>query len=467
MDDLLHTESAALAWATQEFGATPLGDPRRTARLVRLAAAAAQRPGGTLTHVCRTDAERQGGYGLLANPAVTATALGAAHYDATARRAAAHAAVLVPLDDSSLTITDRARAKGLGALGSGVRAVRGVKVLHALAVPLDGATLGLLAQTYWTRDAPATRDRHHRPLAAKESRHWADVAAAAAARRAAHAPGTHAWFQKDAGADSAELLLRDLAAERLMTVRAVHDRRVVHPAVAHVRAALAAAPVACTYDLAVPARKGRAARTATIAVRHAAVTLRLWQRYDRRLWAAPVWVVWAHEVGTTPAGERPIDWLLYTSYPVEDAGDAALVLRAYALRWRLEEFHFTWKSGACDATATELRTLPRIVKWATLLAAVASRELQLRDASRAPPDVAASTRFDVWELRAIVALRAPRVVPDVATLTLEQAVRWVADIGGYTGRSSGGPPGVVVIGRGLIEVVAAAKALRFAAANKL
>lgn len=457
--------SAAMAWAQAEFGAAPLGHAKRTARLVRVAAAAAERPGGTITHVCRTGGERQGAYGLLANDAVDDGVIGAAHAAATARRAAAHDAVVVALDDTSVRVADHARAKGTGAIGSGKKRGRGLKVLSALAVSLDGATLGLLDQQYWVRATRVTRDRHQRRFDDKESRHWEHAAAAAARVAAAHAPGTRLWFQKDAGADSAELLLRDLTADRLMTVRAVYDRR-VHAQLARVRATLAATDVAGASALAVPAGPGRAARTAQIAVHHAEVVLHLHQRQDGRDWAARVWVVWAREVGTTPAGERPLDWMLYTSYPVADFGDACLVLHAYALRWRLEEFHFTWKSGGCDVTRTELRRLPRLRKWARLLAAVASRIVQLRDASRATPDAPASTHFDAWELRALVALRQPRGAPvDVAALTLGQAVRWVAELGGYTGKSSGGPPGVVVIVRGLIEVLAAAKALRFVAEN--
>jgi hypothetical protein len=35
----------------------------------------------------------------------------------------------------------------------------------------------------------------------------------------------------------------------------------------------------------------------------------------------------------------------------------------------------------------------------------------------------------------------------------------VADLGGYTGKSSGGPPGAIVIGRGLHRIEAVATAL--------
>jgi len=38
---------------------------------------------------------------------------------------------------------------------------------------------------------------------------------------------------------------------------------------------------------------------------------------------------------------------LWTNYPVATFEDATLVIENYAKRWRIEDFHKTWKSGAC------------------------------------------------------------------------------------------------------------------------
>jgi hypothetical protein len=42
--------------------------------------------------------------------------------------------------------------------------------------------------------------------------------------------------------------------------------------------------------------------------------------------------------------------------------------------------------------------------------------------------------------------------------TIRQATLWIAELGGYTGKSSGGPPGAITIGRGF-EFVAGAAAM--------
>jgi len=282
-----------------------------------------QRPAGTVTHVCATGAERQGTYALLSQPTLTSEILGEAHYTATARRAACEQVVVVPIDDSSIRVADHAKTKGTGVIGARKTAGRGFKMMNALAVTLTGVVLGLLDQQFWTRTKPVQKDRHQRPLEEKETRFWDQAAERVTERLAEHAPTTRAWFQKDGGADSAELILRDLISDKLMTNRAVYNRR-VHPDLARIRSKIANEPCAGIYSLDIRGSAKRKARVADIEVRFLEVELYLNQRLERRNWAARVWVVWAREVGTTPPGEKPIDWMLYTNYPVEDVGDAYL-----------------------------------------------------------------------------------------------------------------------------------------------
>ena len=71
-------EGDARIWAYEEFGHAELGDPRRTARLVHMAAALAERPGGKVLDVFRSSAERQGAYDLLGNSRVPSEAILAA-----------------------------------------------------------------------------------------------------------------------------------------------------------------------------------------------------------------------------------------------------------------------------------------------------------------------------------------------------------------------------------------------------
>ncbi len=58
-------------WAVQTFGTAELGDPRRTDRLVTMAAALAENPAASLPKSMRNWADTQAAYRLLGNAAIT------------------------------------------------------------------------------------------------------------------------------------------------------------------------------------------------------------------------------------------------------------------------------------------------------------------------------------------------------------------------------------------------------------
>jgi len=172
----------------------------------------------------------------------------------------------------------------------------------------------------------------------------------------------------------------------------------------------------------------------------------------------------AYEPRTCPAGEKPLDWLLFTSHEVRSLRDAREVIFGYTLRWRIESFHKTWKTGACDVEQNQLRSQRSATVWATILAAVAVRIERLKLLSRSEPETPASIELDPYEIRALILLKREmkkrtESIPD-SMPTIHDATLWIAELGGYTGRSSGGPPGSITIRRGLESLRPAAKLLR-------
>lgn len=157
------------------------------------------------------------------------------------------------------------------------------------------------------------------------------------------------------------------------------------------------------------------------------------------------------------------DWLLLTNRPVSSVGEIRQVVLGYAQRWRIEDFHRTWKSGTCGVEENQLQSVEAVKKWATILAAVAVRVERLKLLSRREPERPATEEFSALELRALLLLRFGRSgkkkYADATVPTLGDATTWLAQIGGYTGKSSGGPPGSVVLARGLQELAVAVRTL--------
>jgi hypothetical protein len=159
------------------------------------------------------------------------------------------------------------------------------------------------------------------------------------------------------------------------------------------------------------------------------------------------------------SGQKRIEWTLLTTHPVESFEAAKEVVQSYMYRWRIEEFHKTWKSGGCDIEASQLRSFDAFRRWGTVLAAVATRAERLRLLSREAPEIDAETEFTRDELDAAILITESKIYTVGAKLTLGQAVRMIAIYGGYMGRKSDGPPGAITIRRGLERIVPAAKAI--------
>jgi transposase-like protein/transposase Tn5 family protein len=489
-------DEGAASWAAKEFGQADLGDQRRTDRVVSMASRMAMQPGGKVTKVFALSREREGAYRLLNNEEVPYECLVNSAGNACAQRSRAYKFVFVPTDGTSATLADPHGKKDFGSVGTHEAGARGIKSISAVALSPTGEPLGLCAQRQWTRPRqpkkrsklrgrgkrPANakelarakklardkqRRRTKRRVEDKETQHWIDVIQATKRRFAEQAPETRCWFQMDRETDAwpiLKLLLEERATD-LFTVRAAWNRRLQtsDDSRIYLRDMLETKPVLGSYELDVPAAKGRTARRAHIELRVANVVVDACDQRTNKHYALPMNVVWAREVGTTPPGEKPIEWLLLTNHAVDNLEHARLVVFGYAQRWKIEEVHKTWKSGGCQIEQSQLHTAAAAMRWSTLLFTVAVRTERIKHLARTSPDLPASVELSPYEIRALILLKRRQkarteTVPDTMP-TIAQAARWTADLGGYTGKSSGGPFGSITLGRGLVRVITAAEVL--------
>lgn len=439
-------------WASRVFGDAELGDVRRTRRLVRMAGRAAESPAGEVTRVFSDAAERQAAYDLLEHhDMVPARAVSEALFDSTARACGDLKRVLVAVDGTSLTLTERSARKGFGSLGSRPRQSRGLKLINAIALDEAGTHIGVAQQQWWVRQSPATKTR--RAPHQRESRHWRECLDGITKRFGRLAPNTRLHVVADREADST-LFIQKLVDDGVeFTVRSSAFRKIMHGGQTRdMRESLRRCRVLATTTVKLPATAARSARVARLSVRAAKVPIRLREKYTRTCRVEELTVVWVRERGRVPKSGR-VEWLLLTNVMVSSAADALAVVRRYSMRWKIELFHRTWKSGLCNVERTQLRSVEAVVKWASVLAAVASRAQHLRTLAREQPDAPADQILSATEIEALVLLKSrfKRRNQEVSAkgLTVATAVRWIADLGGYVGNKSSGKPGAITIGRGL------------------
>ena len=449
-------------WAEEEFGHAVLGDRRRNARLIKVAAACLQRHGGTVTRVMDDAADREGAFRLLENQRVAPFRFARSSHEATVRRCASSPYVFVAVDQSSVTITDYRRRKGFGVAGDGHGTkLRAVEVMSALAIDPTGTPLGLTAQR-WRRRADeraphGKRDPRHEQD--RESYLWIEAIASTLERFEEADSIVRPWFQLDRGGDYWRVFELAEQTESWVTVRSCYPRR-LWPDEASVHDLIRAAPIRGQLSVTIPARRNvrapnRPKRKAIIDLQYEPVTLDMVD-HTGTYRQVDVYVVRVNERTRRRDG---LEWILLTTYPVQNAEDAALVVRGYMLRWRVEDFHHTWKSGACDIERSQLRTARNFCRWATIQAAVAARIETLKHLSRETPDIDATAHLSQAEIDAAIILSNTNKHQPGDLLTLQQAVWLIASVGGYTGKSSGGPPGTITIRRGLDRVTAAAVAI--------
>jgi len=449
-------------WAEEVFGDADLGDVRRTRRLVRMAAEAARNPSGKIADVYRSGADLQGAYDFIESKHVGATAIGLAIAESTALRCNTYDWVYVPVDGSSIKLWDGTDgSKDFGAIGTYRNGATGLKLENALAVAPDGVPIGVAAQVWWSRPRRRPKKRrpaYKEPVAKKETRHLLACIDQVAQSFAKCAPKTKCWFQMDRGCDAQYVLLHLAASGHLFTVRSQSMRRMLTVGARKLwlKDALRRQPQQGQFVLDLPKTESRAPRRATMIVRSKFVTLSMRDKWTGKRFDLPINVVLVQE--QSRRSDR-VDWLLLTNQPITAFEQSMAVVQGYTQRWRIEEFHKTLKTGACNTEETQLHCSDRVIRWATVLSAVAARIERLKILARTSPDLPASEELTSPELQALILLKQRRkkaneVLPKHPTIA--DATRWIAELGGYTGKSSGGPPGTITIARGLERLAVAA-----------
>jgi Transposase DNA-binding/Transposase Tn5 dimerisation domain len=448
-------------WAADEFGDADLGDVRRTARLVQLATVLGAQPNASLPDAIDDPATVKAAYRFFDNDYVRAEAMLASHIQSTTRRMQAVPVVLAVQDTTYLDWTDHPHTTGLGPLTTAKQ--QGLLAHTTLAITPERVPLGLLQQQVWARDSATFAqqvDHKQRPIAEKESQKWLTSLDAVIVARA-DCPTTHFVSVGDREADVYDLFLVERPIGVDLLVRAAQDRKADHPE-KYLWAAMASAPLAATVTVHMGARAGQVARNATLQVRWRQVTLRPPNsRAKEHLPTITVWAVWAIEPDPPP-GVAPVEWLLLTTVPITTTDEALSRLAWYAARWGIEVWHKVLKSG-CRIEDRQLETADRLKRCLTLYSVIAWRILYATMLARATPNVPCTVLLDDDEWQGLYC-RIQRVsIPPPTPPTLRQAVRWIAQLGGFQGRKRDGDPGVTVLWKGfqhLVDVAAMYQIMR-------
>ena len=462
----LEGDACYSAWAQHEFGGAPLGDARLSRRLVNVAAAKAQVPDRAFSGVAKGDWPAvKAYYRMIDQPdasAVTLPNILAPHRGRTVRRMMGQKVVLCVQDGSDLDYNSLDRCEGLGVIGTNQTGAksRGLHLHSTLAIAANGLPLGVLrahCEAPQDKSPEDQRPSHAVPIEEKKNFLWIEHHRDLV-ELASQMPQTRLIDLCDREADFFELFDEQRQNPRVeLLVRAKHDRNIDEEPF-KLFAAARQAPIQSRILVSVPrqsarakkskqkARPKRPGRMAELAVRAMPIRLRP-ARYHADKAPIDIWVVYAREENP-PADTEAVEWFLLSTIPVASAAEAEQCLRWYCLRWRIEDWHRVLKSG-CRIEDLAHESAERLRRAIAINLVIAWRIMLMTLLGRETPELPAEVLFSDIELRTLGAYaKKKRLTPPSS---LGEAVRLVAQIGGYLGRNNDPPPGHQLLWQGYAE----------------
>jgi hypothetical protein len=453
---------ALQSFGEEHFDEADLGDRRRNRRLVRLADKIVQHPGGTLPDKVNDPASLKALYRLMNSEDVTHEAVLASSRERTLRlMRETDGTVLVLHDSTELDYTGLKSILTLGQLGNG--SCRGYLAHNVLAVVAETRdVIGLVYQKLAKRPTVTKKETRAelRNRADRETRLWRDaskmVPAPAAGRRQVEVA--------DRGADVLEFLDYMESQPKLYVVRSKHNRWIALENGEETKLHDFARQLPATGDktVEVPPGPGRPARTATVSIAWAPVTLLIPKQPRGEIRGVPLktWVICAREV-TPPAGAESVEWILLTNVPAETLDDALERVTWYERRWIIEEYHKALKTG-CGIETLQFTTEQALQPAIALLSIAALFLLNLRNASRRP-DAHGRRASELLPVLCVAMLSMWRYKTRRDDMTTHEFFYALARLGGHQNRKNDHRPGWLVLWRGwtkLQSMIEAAQLMR-------
>jgi hypothetical protein len=450
--------TALLGNLEDEFAGAEFGDWRLEARLQYLSSDLDASPNMSLPSATQTVAGREGAYRFLSNRRVKLERVIAPHFAATAQRCRDAGKVYVASDTTEMSMQAALGGKKLGRLqGKG----RGFLAHMALAVAADEVRtpLGVLGIDMVVRDDEKKKHRNthqQKRDPARESLRWGKMVQSVDEKLGIG----YAVHVMDSEADIYELLCEMRACGNRFIVRAGQNRLVDEGLLSE---AFEGAPIVLTrttnlgrrrqttntHSRRNPPRQGREAKLVVtskrLSIRRPKTSL---ATFPEQLDLNVVRVLETN----APEGEKPVEWILLTSEPIDTIENVAGIVDGYRARWVIEEYFKALKTG-CAYESRQLETTHALGNLLGIFAVIAWRLLLLRTVHRSAPDTAATQIVEPELLEALAArlrhIKEPKHLPSEASVV--DLMNGIARLGGHS--QSNGPPGWQVLWRGYQDLL--------------
>lgn len=404
----------------------------------------ADHPGESVLQASSGASESQSIYRFWANKRVKPKQILASHRASVVERANQQTVVLAIQDTTDLDFSSLQQTSGLGFINQSQQ--QGIKVHSCFAVSGEGEPLGLLHQHCWSRAERSGKrgERRKKATCDKESGRWLNTLSAAEVGLDASVCVVHVG---DREADIYDLFVQPRCSNSHLLIRAEHNRKVQHE-LEYLIPTIEQAPVLGHRSIELERNPQRAARHTTLTIRAMQVTIEVPRHHKQPKQCQSVTLnVLLVEEATPPDEGKPIRWLLLTTLPIDCFEQAWQCVQWYSLRWLIERFHYTLKSG-CRIEQLQLETAARLLNALATYSIVAWRLMWLTYQARLSPNESCQVVLQPVEWKLLRRKFEPKNRSKKPP-TLRQAIRWIAQLGGFLARTGDGEPGLKTLWRGM------------------
>ena len=441
---------------SKEMAAARLGDFRLSKRLQSIMASVSPDAGESFPKIFPQRCELDGFYRFVNNRRVDYETILEPHIRATKQRIEQCEFALIIHDTTDFAFANKDTRERLGLVTANQQGFFG----H-FSIAINGSNadpLGLLALAPFFREGTGKRHRsqgQRRKDGDSEFLRWHDNVKkcdelVANSERTIHVMDREA----DAYSLVSEMIDRDIK----FVVRSKYDRKLLEETLT-LWGVREVSPVVFEREVKLSSRRKnkckqialrhppRDIRMATLAFRAKSVVVKRPRVADKALldWIS-LNVVFVEEINP-PIDAEPIEWILITSESVSNQEQIARVVDIYRMRWNIEEYFKALKTG-CAYERRQLESRESLLNTLAIMIPVAWQLLSIRKLAESSPEKDSRSAFNDIQLHI---LSKKTKIPLEKLTTIYEAMLALAQLGGHQKRV--GPPGWMILGRGLEELL--------------
>ena len=443
-------------WIEEEFNQINFGDTRIDKRFKTIAQHLADKPAGSIHSASPDWAATKAAYRFFDNEDVSSNEISSTHIEATALRCQKFKKIVVAQDTTYIDFNSHKKTKNLGkSFKSHGETVRGICMHAGLAMTEKGLPLGLLYNKLWIRKENhiSQPDRNGVPIQLKESHRW--IECLKNCKKYLNEEQS-VVVVADREGDFYEIFESAYKCEVDVIVRSSHNRMIEDEY--RLDDFVGLLPVKGLHTIVIPSNGSRLKKTAKLEIRFDKVELLARpnvQKTQQNKHRQDI------ELFVVDATDGELHWRLLTTLPVNTLSDAIEILNFYKMRWNVETYFKTLKTG-CTVEKCRLEDGGKLIKYIALMSVIGWRLFWMTYISREEPNISCEVALTSSEWKAgWLMLHKDKIknkkmqLNDMPTTppTMQEAVRLIAMCGGFLGRKGDGVPGIITFWRGWLRVL--------------